>query len=223
MNKPNPFLRILGIVLLSLSALFTLLGGAGSSCIAFAAEKFGPKWEPFIAIKPIFQVLVIVSLAAAAYGVYALVRLIKGKRSAYFQSLAFLLVGGAASAVQYYFSLELRGKTAPNSMRLYITVLTLVVLLIMRIPGIWERTGFGGKEGDAGSTRAGGGLALILCGLITLTCPLWAAPTHVIDGFNTANVLLWPLLGGGALLLLAGGLLLAPRLAPQLATESARS
>lgn len=222
MTRPNPFLRILGIVLLSLSALFTLLGGVGSTCIAFNPEKFGEKWAPFIAIKPIFQLLVIVSLAAAVFGIYALVRLIKGRRGAYGQSIVFLLVGGVASAVQYYYSMTLRGSTAPNSMRLYVTVLTLVVLLLMRLPGIWQRTGFAGKDGDSGAARTGGGLALILSGLITVTCPLWAASTHWVNGFNTANVLFWPLIIGGALLLVAGGLLLTPRRAPRQLPASAR-
>lgn len=221
MTRPNPFLRILGIVLLSLSALFTLLGGVGSTCIAFNPEKFGEKWAPFIAIKPIFQLLVIVSLAAAVFGIYALVRLIKGRRGAYWQSIVFLLVGGAASAVQYFYSMTLRGSAAPNSMRLYVTVFTLAVLLLMRLPGIWQRTGFAGKDGDSGA-RTGGGLALILCGLVAITCPLWAASTHFVNGFNTANVLFWPLTIGGALLLLAGGLLLTPRPAPQPSVESAR-
>ncbi len=50
-----------------------------------------------------------------------------------------------------------------------------------------------------------GGAALFTCGLLTLTTPAWAAPTHIIDQFNTANVLFWPLLIGGALLMLLGG------------------
>ena len=212
MQKPNRFLRILAVVLLSLSAPFTLLGGAGTTCIAFRPENFGAKWAPFIAIKPIMQVLVVVSLLAGVFGVYAIVKLARGRRGAYTWAVAFLLVAGLASAVQYSYSLALRGSTAPNNMRLYVTLFTLAVLLLMRLPGIWQRTGFEGKM-SAGDLRSGGGLALILCGGITLTTPLWAAPTHLVDGYNTANVLFWPLTVGGLLLLAAGAALLIPRTA----------
>ena len=59
-------LRIITTILLSLAAAMTLLGGIGTSCVAFAAENFGPAMAPLIPVKPIFQVLVAVSLLVAA-------------------------------------------------------------------------------------------------------------------------------------------------------------
>ena len=200
------FLRVIVMILLSLTAAMTLMGGAGTSCVAFRAEN----WESMAAlipVKPIFQVLVVVSIAAAIYGIYAIVQLGRGKKGAYKMNLIFLGVGLIASAIQFYFSLTLRGKTAPNNMRLYITVFTLLVFLLMRLPGIWQRTGFAGRDAGSGP-RAASGAALIVTGLVTITTPLWAAPTHVMDGYNTANELLWPLLLGGAVLIIAGGLVL---------------
>lgn len=199
----SSLLRFAAIVFTGLAAAMTLLGGIGTTCVAFSAEKFGPRMAALIPVKPIFQVLVVISIAAAIYGIWAIVRLVNHKKGAYTQALTFLLVGGIASAVQFYYSATLRGSTAPNNVRLYLTVIALVVLLLMRLPGVWQKTGFNSEHEDNKPGTAGG--ALIVCGLVTITTPLWAAPTHLIDGMNTANVLLWPLLGMGAALLLLGG------------------
>ncbi len=217
--KPSRFLRVLVMILLGLTAAVTLLGGAGTTCVAFNAEKFGASMAPLIPVKPIFQVLVFVSLAAAVYGVYAVVQLGRGSAKGYTQTMIFLVVAGLASAVQFYYSLTLRGKTAPNNMRLYITLFTLAVMLLLRLPGLWAKTGFG-RGSTGGSGRLAGGAAMIVAGLVTLTTPLWAAPTHVIDGWNTVTVLLWPLIVLGAGLTLAGGLLLRPRGTPERAAEA---
>lgn len=205
-TKPSPWLRILAIVLLSLTAGMTLLGAIGTTCVAFNAEKYGPRMAQLVPVKPIFQLLVFISLAAGLFGVYGIVRLARGRKNAFQQILVFLLVGLIASGVQYYYSLTLRGSTAPNNMRLYLTGLTLLVILLLRLPAIWQRTGLDGGGAPRGGNPIGaGGMALFLCGLATITTPVWAAPTHLIGGRNTANVLLWPLLAGGALLMLLGG------------------
>lgn len=203
--KPSTFLRIVAIVFLSLTAAMTLLGAIGTTCVAFNAEKYGLRMAALIPVKPVFQLLVFVSLAASLFGVYSIVRLARGRQNSYWQALAFLLVGLVASGVQYYYSLTLRGSTAPNNMRLYLTGLTLLLLLLLRLPGIWQHTGFH-RGGSSGSLPGAGGAALFLCGLVIISSPVWAAPTHLIDGSNTANVLLWPLLAGGAFMMFLGGL-----------------
>lgn len=208
-SRSRSFRLIFIIVLLSLTAAMTLLGGAGTSCVAFNAEKFGPRMAVLIPVKPIFQVLVVVSLAAGVYGVYSIVRLARRRPGAFRQCLVFLVIGLAASAVQYYYSLTLRGSTAPNNMRLYLTAFTLAVMLLLRLTGWDERKITGGAGGDA--NRPASGAALFLTGLVVLTTPLWVAPTHVIAGENTVNVLLWPLLISGAVLTTWGGLKLRPR------------
>jgi hypothetical protein len=207
-QKPSRFLRILVIGLLSLTAAMTLLGAIGTTCVAFNAENYGPRMAALIPVKPNFQLLVLISLAAGLFGVYAIVQLARGRQNAYQQVLIFLLVGLIASGVQYYYSLTLRGSTAPNNIRLYLTGLALIVFLLIRLPGIWQRTGFGGEMVSGGNLNGAGGVALFLCGLLAITTPAWAAPTHVIDGSNTAYVLFWPLLITGACLILLGGLTL---------------
>ncbi len=196
------FLQTVGIVLLSLTILMTLMGGIGTTCVALNAENHD-SMAALTPVKPVLQVLVIVSILAGIAGIVSTVRLAKSRRQAYAQVLLFLLIAGAASAVQFYFSATLRGKTAPNNMRLYITIFTLVYMLLLRIPGIWEKLPFNNPR-HANSKVEGGGVALCLSGIVTLTTPLWAAPTHIMDGYNTANDLLVPLMIGGGLMLMAG-------------------
>ena len=197
------FSRILAIVLLAVTVSFTLLGGVGTTCVAFKAEKFGASMAKLVPVKSIFQALVIISIAAALFGAYTTYRLVRGKREAFNWALAFLGLAGTASAVQFYYSLTLRGSTAPNNIRLYITVVTMIVFLILRIPGIWRRTGFEQAEENRG-VGLPGGLALMGCGLLILSVPVWGAPTHMIDGINTVNVLLLPLTGVGLALFMGG-------------------
>jgi len=204
-KKPSTFLRIVTIVFLSLTAAMTLLGAIGTTCVAFNAEQYGPSMAALVPVKPIFQLLVFVSLAAGLFGVYSIVRLARGRKNSYNHVLIFLVVGLVASAVQFYYSLTLRGSTAPNNMRLYLTGLTLVLFLLLRLPGLWCRTGFDRDGSNPGQPRAEG-MALFLCGLVTITTPVWAKPTHFIDGANTANVLLLPLLASGAIMMLLGGI-----------------
>lgn len=204
-KKPTPFLRIITIIFLSLTAAMTLLGAIGTTCVAFNAEQYGPKMAALVPVKPIFQLLVFVSLAAGLFGVYSIVRLARGRQNSYTHVLIFLLVGLVASAVQFYYSLTLRGSTAPNNMRLYLTGLTLVLFLLLRLPGLWHRTGFD-KGGSNTNLPPAGGIALFLCGLVTISTPVWAKSTHFIEGSNTANVLLLPLLASGAIMMLLGGI-----------------
>jgi hypothetical protein len=195
-------LQTIAIVLLAFTISMTLLGGAGTTCVAFKAENWD-SMATLVPVKPVFQVLVFVSIIAGIAGIFATVRLAKGRKNGYAQVLLFLIISGAASAIQFYFSATLRGKTVPNNMRLYITIFTLAYLLLLRIPGIWEKMPFNHSQYSSSGLKSGG-IALCFSGLVTLTTPLWAAPTHIMDGYNTANELLIPLVIAGGILLLGG-------------------
>ncbi len=207
-SSVNPFLRWLVIIVLGLSALMTLLGGIGTSCVALAPLNWGPKMAPLAQVQGLFIILVIVSVLAGLLGVYNLFHLVKhGTRLAYRNIWIFLLVGGVASAVQYYFSLTLRGATAPNNVRLYLTVFAILLLLVFRLPRLRGKLGF--DAGGSGSDPARGGLAMIVFGLVTLSTPAWAESSHMLGGINTTNVLFWPLVLGGTGLILGGWLQIA--------------
>jgi hypothetical protein len=153
---------------------------------------------------------VVISIAAALYGIFATVQTVRRAAGAYKAAIIFLVVGLLSSGVQFYFSLTLRGSTAPNNMRLYLTAITLVVLLLLRLPPMWGRSGFDSDAsgGAAGSDAAIGGGALVLGGLLTLTTPIWAAPTHTLGGFNYAGIIDLPLAAAGLAMIFGGTALL---------------
>jgi hypothetical protein len=203
MKQKKSVLFIFALVLLGIAVVFTLLGGIGTSCVAFAAENFGPSMAKLIPFKGIFQVLVVVSVAAGLLGIASLVGLARRKPGAYRNALIFLVVGLVSSGVQFYYSLTYRGSTAPNNIRLYFTGLTLLVFLLLLIPGLRSKAGFG--AGSGGSSTLAGGLSLIVMGVLTFTATVWAAPTHILeDGINWSEVLLPHLAAAGGLLLAAG-------------------
>ena len=91
-------LRLCAIVLMGLTAVFTILGGAGTTCVALAAGKFGEKFAPLIPYQWLYIFFVVATLIIGIAGVRALVQLIKRKpgafRSAVIALIAGLIVGG---------------------------------------------------------------------------------------------------------------------------------
>ena len=102
----------------------------------------------------------------------------------------------------------------PISMRLYITVITLALFLIVKLPSIRKKVDvdFTIPWRGRGSKAAGGGLAAIVAGITTITTPVWANvfASHMFEGYNLVNVLQVPLMVGGGLLILMGATLLIP-------------
>jgi hypothetical protein len=194
-------IRITAIVLMGLTVAFTLLGGIGSTCAAFLTENFA-SLGPLIPYKWLYQVLVIISVAAGLFGTRALIGLIKGKPQAYRDTLVVLIVGGASALIQMVASRTLRGASMPTDVRLYITTLTLVVFLLLRLPGVWHRVNFTHQMGNLSGT--GGGMTAISLGLAALTVHLWAGPSHTFNGLNYANIWNLPLTAAGWILAITG-------------------
>lgn len=193
-------LRIAGIVLMGLTAIFTLMSGAGTTCVALAAEKFGPNMAPIAPYKWLYVIFVLVTLAIGVMGVRAVVLLVKGRANAYRYTLATLLAGLAVGAVHMIVSRALRGKSMPVDAVVYTTLITLAVFLLFRLPGLRQMTDYS-KTGSASGT--GGGLAAIMAGAALLTVQYWAGPSHTWGGVNYADV--WH----SAFLLAGWGLVLA--------------
>jgi len=201
---------IAAITLLGLTVAFTLLGGIGSTCAAFLTENFSP-FSPLIPYKWLYQLLVIISVTAGLWGVRALIGLVKGRTWAYRETLLVLVVGGVSALIQIIASRSLRGASMPTDVRLYTTILTLFLFLILRIPGIWEKVNFYHQKGN--TSGMAGGLAAISLGLMILTVHLWAGPSHTFDGFNYANVWSIPLTAAGWALTLLGAAWMAKSVA----------
>jgi hypothetical protein len=84
-------------------------------------------------------------------------------------------------------------------------VLTLIIFLLFRIPGIWQGVDYTRPEGEKKTGKQAAAIALGTSGLLALTVQFLMAPTHTIGGINYADV--WhstlSLLG---LVLILGGL-----------------
>lgn len=201
------FLRFIGIVLMGLTGGFTLLGGIGTTCAAL----FPTKYDSMAALAP-FQWLhilfVLTGIAIGLWGLWATVKLVRGTSDSYKMSLQALIAGTLIGGLHIYMSQMLRGKSMPVDAVVYMTVFTLVIFLIFRIPSIWQGVNF--EKGNTKSNLPAGGAAAILLGIMTLTIQYTMGSTHTwggvnyADAFNTAMTLI-----GLGLLLLGAGLLIS--------------
>ncbi|MCC6145943.1 MAG: hypothetical protein IT308_00090 [Anaerolineaceae bacterium] len=206
-------LHIVGIVLMSLTAAFTLMGGIGTTCVALNPTGFGGTFAGIASFQWLWILFVLIGIAAGVMGVRAVVMLIKGKKHAYRATIIALLVGTILNAVHMFASRALRGGSMPVDGVLYANVLTLVVFLLFRIPAIWQGINFEKPTSNPRVDKNATSFALAAVGLLTLTIQFMMAPTHTLNGINYADV--WhatlSILGSG--LVLSGILtILAPKL-----------
>ena len=199
----SKLLRIVAIVLMSLTAAFTLMGGAGTSCVALNPAGFGGKFAGIAPYQWLWILFVVVGIIAGILGVRAVVRLVKGQPGGYRAALIALLLGTVINAIHLYASRSLRGSSMPVDGVLYMNLLTLVVFLILRIPKI--RQGIQLERPSSQKPDGGGiaAIALAAVGLLTLTIQFLMAPTHTIEGFNYADA--WHV----SLTMIGSGLILA--------------
>ena len=198
-------LRIVGIVFMSLTALFTLLGGAGTSCVALNPTGFGDTFAPIAKFQWLYILFVLVTVAIGVMGVRAVVLLVKGRKNAYRYSLIALLAGTIVGAIHMAFSRALRGGSSmPVDMVVYTTLLTLTIFLFFRIPGVWQGVDFEKPAGEKNTGKQAAAIALAATGLLSLTIQFLMAPTHTIGGINYANIWHTALTIIGMVLILGG-------------------
>ena len=180
-------LRIVGIILMGLTAVFTIMGGIGTTCVALNPTGYGDK---FVGIGPyqwLYILFVIVTLAFGVMGARAVILLIRNRPNAYRYSVIALVGGSIVGVIHVVVSRSLRGASMPVDMVTHMNILTLVVFLIFRIPLIWKEIGFG-QPVSSNTTGITGGLATITAGSIALTIQYWMGPTHTIGGVNYADI-----------------------------------
>lgn len=195
-------LRFIGIVLMALTSGFILLGGIGTTCAAL----FPNNWEsmaPLASFQWLYILFVISGIAIGIWGILATIKLVRGTADAYKTSLLVLVSSLVVGGFHIYMSRMLRGKSMPVDAVVYMTVLTLIIFLLFRIPFLWDGVNF--EKGDGGSNRMAGGAAAILLGLMTLTIQYTMASTHTWYGINYADAFNMLMTTMGLSLLLAGG------------------
>lgn len=199
--------RIVAIVLMALTAAFTLMGGAGTTCVTLNPTGYSGKFSAIAPYQWLWVLFVLVGIAAGVLGVRAVVQLARGTEGAYQSAMIALIIGTVINAIHMFASRALRGSSMPVDGVLYTNVLTLIVFLVIRIPGIWQGVNFEKPAGEIPTGKHAASIALGAVGLLTLTIQFLMAPTHIIGGINYADAwhITLSVLGGG--LILAGLLL----------------
>lgn len=194
-------LRFIGIVLMALTGGFTLLGGIGTTCAALFPTRY-ESMTPLAPFQWLYILFVLTGIAIGVWGIWATVRLVRGTPDSYRMSLTALVVGLAVGGFHIYMSRLLRGKSMPVDAVVYMTVLTLAVFLLLRIPAIWQGANF--EKGDRRDNNLAGGAAAILLGLMTLTIQYTMGSTHTWSGVNYADAFNLLMTSAGLSLLLLG-------------------
>ncbi len=61
-------LRIITIIFLALTIVFTVTGGAGTACVAWNADTLGGNMSKMAPVMPQLKILVVLSIAAGLWG-----------------------------------------------------------------------------------------------------------------------------------------------------------
>jgi hypothetical protein len=211
MNKVSgKILRVIAIVLVAMTAAMNILGGAGTTCAAFFTKNYPPYW---VLIKPVdyrwlYQTFVITTLVVGIVGIAVLVGLIRGGKHAYRNALIILGIGSVLNAIHYISSLAIIGKAAPANVVFYINLFTLIVFLILAIPGLRALVDFS-KSSKNADKMTGGGVAALVAGIVILSTPMWVGVSHAYLGSNWMEGFAWPIYVSGTILALGGMSLLA--------------
>ena len=152
------------------------------------------------------MLFVLAGVAIGVWGIRATIKLVRGTSDSYLTSIKALVAGAAVGGLHIYVSRLLRGKSMPVDAVVYTTILTLVIFLIFRIPGIWRGMNFdkGFNNGNTGGLAAS--ITLILVGVSVLALPFMMTKTHtfVAGGINWAATWSLPLNLIGFLLIVNG-------------------
>ena len=209
-NTNGKILRVGAIVLMAMTAAMNVLGGAGTSCAAFFTKNYPPYW---VLIKPVdyrwlYQTFVVTTLIVGLVGISAVIGLVRGGKSAYRNTLIVLAIGTVLNAIHYYSSLTIIGKAAPANVVFYINIFTLLVFLVLSIPGVRAMVDFSKSSKDS-DKATGAGLAAMVAGVIILSTPMWVGASHIYMGNNWVYVFAWPIYIFGTFLTVGGLGLLA--------------
>lgn len=180
-------LRTIGILLMGITALFTIASGLGTTCVAVNPTGFGDGMAPLAPFQWLYITFVIVTTAIGVMAARAVLLLVKCRSNSYRYALIALLLGLVVGVVHMLVSQALRGKSMPVDGVVYTTVLTLLLFLIFRIPGIWKGVDFtSGPPSDASGQKAAA-ITLLVTGVLTLTVQYWAGPSHTWGDTNWAG------------------------------------
>jgi len=201
-------LRFIGILLMGITALFTIAGGLGTTCVALNPTGFGESMALLAPFQWLYIIFVIATTAIGIMAARAVFLLAKSRPNSYRYTVIALVLGIVVGAIHMLVSRSLRGKSMPVDGVVYTTVLTLIIFLIFRLPKIWQGVDFTSGNPNDKTGMMSATITLLVTGILTLTVQYWAGPTHTWGGTNWAAAFLvtntmlglGQILGGVALL-----------------------
>jgi len=209
-DRSTRIFHTVAIVLMGLAAAFTLLAGAGTTCVALNPTGFGGSFSGIAPYQWLYLSFVVVTLAFGVMGGRALSLLLRERTNAFRYAIIALAGSSLVELIHLLVSRSLRGSSMPVDMVLAVNILTLALFLLLRYTGIWKRMSTG-RHPQSNPAGTAGGIAAITVGSICLTIQYWMAPTHTIGGVNYADIwhtqfqaLGWLLVVGGVLSVLWG-------------------
>lgn len=207
-QKTSKIIRSLLFIFFLLTVLFTLLSGIGTYCAAFETEKY-PSMSALLPYQWLYQILVIVSVTVGLWGLWVTISFIRSKANVYRNVIIFLCIGLGAAAVQMITSEIARGNSVPVNFRVYFTLFTLLLFLLVRYTPLWQRSGFSQTKKKSGLGMAAIGSALFVGGIVILTTHIWVGSSHFAgNGYNWVNDLRMPLDLSGLGMIFSGAALL---------------
>jgi hypothetical protein len=196
------FLRLIGILLLGLTAVFTILGGVGTTCVALAAENY----DSMVTLAPykwLYVLFVIGTIAAGVMMGRATLLLIQREPASYRNTITSLILGIGIGVIHMVVSRSLRGSSMPVDAVVDSAVVTLIVFLLYKIPGVWEKVDF--EKAPENENEIAGGAASIASGLLAFTIQHLMAGTHTMNGgINYADAFHTTMTFTGWMLMLVG-------------------
>jgi hypothetical protein len=159
---------VVSIILMGLTAVFTLMGGIGTTCVALNPTGFGGSFTGIAPFQWLYILFAVITTAFSVMGVRAVILLIRNRPNAYRYSVIAFLGGTAVCVIHVMVSRSLLGSSMPVDMVTAMNLITLVIFLIFYYPGFWMRLGDVAYN-PSNSAGMGGGLSAIAMGAVCLT------------------------------------------------------
>ena len=182
-------LRFIGFLLMGITALFTIAGGLGTTCVALNPTGFGDSMAKLAPFQWLYIVFVVATTAIGIMAARAVFLLAKSRPNSYRYAVIALILGIVVGVIHIAVSRSLRGKSMPVDGVVYTTALTLIVFLLFRIPKIWQGVDYTSGNPNATGTMSAA-IIVRVTGILTLTGQYWAGPTHTWGGTNWAAAFL---------------------------------
>lgn len=185
-NKRGIVLWI-GLILFALAVLMNIFGGIGTSCVAFNLESY-PDYSMIADYQWLWQSFVIVTTLIGFIGLIILIKLFKGSKRAFTATLIILALGAIVGGIHMGASSEIIGKAVPANVKFFSNLIALIYFFVLALPAMAKhRNNF--EQSSETNKKNAAGVTSIIAGLVLITMPLWAGPSHMIGEVNLINVL----------------------------------